>query len=90
MSHSPSDLPYTTPFQLVVASFLNLGAWLATVASWGAARELVSLIATLAAISVSVASLVWIRKQSRAFDEERKFRRAHSKVPFIADGGVGE
>lgn len=88
MSHP--DLPYTTPFQIIMASFLNAGTWLATIASWGAAREIVSLIATIAAISVSVASLLWIRKQSRAFDEERRFRRKNSKIPFTYDGGVGE
>lgn len=57
--------PHTTIGQDVAVAGFNFGAWLAAVVTWAGISQATSLFATGAAVTVSIASLLWIRKQSR-------------------------
>lgn len=55
----------TTVAQDVAVAGFNVGVWFATIVSWAGINQFTSLLATAAAVGVSVASFLWIKKQSR-------------------------
>lgn len=57
--------PHTTVGQDIAVAGFNFGAWLAAVVTWADIGQATSLFATAAAVTVSIASLLWIKKQSR-------------------------
>jgi hypothetical protein len=50
----------------------NAGSWFATLVTWQTAQQVLAVVATFCSVLVSLATLLWIRKQSRALDEKNK------------------
>lgn len=50
----------------------NLFPWLGTIISLQTVQVVVAILSGVASIAVSIASILWIRKQARALDESAK------------------
>jgi hypothetical protein len=50
----------------------NLVPWLGTIISLQNVQVIVAILSGVASIAVSIASILWIRKQARALDEAAK------------------
>ncbi len=55
-----------------ILALLNISAWGATVVTWSNVNQLTSLGSTMAATGVSVVTVLWIRKQSKAADKQQQ------------------
>lgn len=87
-------MEHNTPasFQVLKLTLFNGGAWLATIFTWAHFSEILTTLSALAAVSVSTASFLWIRKQSKAFDEDRgrKLHRQDVRDVERARSGLDE
>lgn len=57
----------------------NVTVWFSAIFTWANVGTLATLIATGAATAVSIATFIWIRKQSNAFDKEQAEREEERK-----------
>lgn len=71
--------PTTIAQDIAVAGF-NVGVWFATIISWANVNQLMTFLATGAAVSVSIASFLWIRKQARDSGAKQKLEVENLKI----------
>lgn len=51
---------------------VNIGSWLATIISMEITKDFLQILCLLASLSVSLASIWWIKHQAKVFDEKNQ------------------